>query len=574
MYISRHLEYHVANLLPHVPVLIIEGARSVGKTSLLTTLHQQGLITTHVSLVDPQHRAAATENPAAWLNSLPQPLAIDEAQLAPELPLAIKHYLDSHNDQAQIILTGSAAIGRTGLGGTDPLARRCVRLTLEPLTASELAGHPPWSVADALFHHVPHSAAPSSAPPWTSWVPLGGLPRYCLSSAPTETITGNVHRDIAAVLTDDVLPGERFDRRIAQDVAEYLLRNPAGEVNVAVAARTVGIDPRSANRYLDVLARRFITCELPNVKRSAKRSSRASAKHYPTDVALSYATLLRSGASLDDDVVRGGLLEAWVVQQLRAHSSWSQNEFVLNHYRDSSSGRTVEVDIVLVEPGGGLVGIEVKATNRATSKHCGGLRALKAAYPQRWRRGFVVTTGATCAALAEDVWALPLAGFVDPRWWPTVQQECVAQEGFVAGGDAVPVGLVGSGALSLVVQVHPSERDAAYLGAPAVFAQDVAELLTAVHGAPTTVSATVSTTGTHLALRFVTPRSGAHWSLVGDETPASHIIRVGWLTAAGEDQAHDCDVAAFSARTAQRNSPEYARALDDTAAAVLRVLRT
>lgn len=87
MKVQRFLQPTVVSLMANTPVVIVEAARAVGKT---------------------------------WLRSLPSPFAIDEAQLLPGLPLALKALLDETEESIQCVLTGSAAIGQTGVGGTDP----------------------------------------------------------------------------------------------------------------------------------------------------------------------------------------------------------------------------------------------------------------------------------------------------------------------------------------------------------------------------------------------------------------------------------------------------------------------
>ena len=73
------MEKHIIALTQSTPVLIIEGARSVGKTHLLAQMQQQGALATRVSLTDAATLRAAQENPLPWLRRLPQPFAIDEA---------------------------------------------------------------------------------------------------------------------------------------------------------------------------------------------------------------------------------------------------------------------------------------------------------------------------------------------------------------------------------------------------------------------------------------------------------------------------------------------------------------
>ena len=123
MLIPRFIEGRVQTLLQERAVVIIEGARAVGKTSLVAQLAGKGVIRHAVSLTDPTTLRAARETPTAWLKGLQQPFSVDEAQLAPELPLALKSLLDESGDRLSCVLTGSASIGRTGLGGADPLAR-------------------------------------------------------------------------------------------------------------------------------------------------------------------------------------------------------------------------------------------------------------------------------------------------------------------------------------------------------------------------------------------------------------------------------------------------------------------
>lgn len=598
VYVARFVEEHVVSLLTRCPVVIIEGVRAVGKTSLLSQLHAQGYLACHVSLVDPQHLAAARDNPAAWLQSLPQPVAIDEAQLLPELPLALKGVLDQHSDQLRFLLTGSAAIGRTRLGGADPLARRAVRVRLEPLTESELRGHPRWSVVDALFNAQLSQGAISTRSPWLDWLPLGGLPAYRLHQDPMAALTSNVATDLASILTEHVLPGEKFDQQTAAELADYLLRTPAAEVNLAAAGRAIGADPRSVDRYMDVLARRFITHELPNLKRSAKRSSRSTAKHYPTDVGLSAASLLRSGASITDDAVRGSLLESAVVQQLCAHLTWADKDYWVAHYRDTQSGRNAEVDIVLVGPDGKIVGIEVKAAPKAISRHTSGLRALKTAYPDRWHRGFVLTTGSTSAQLADDIWSLPLEAICDPTWWqepgsavvdatsltvtrgqstrPQLEQTTAASKSFTR----VEFVEVDPPELSLVVAaVHPDEEEAAYMGNPQQFAADVTELLQQVY--PQHLQQLTSGSAGPVSLLFLTPKTIAELrqpagSSKGSTGMGQMVVGLWWLADPGTaletlSLAETVDVR--QARVAHPGDVDYTRGLDATACAILDVVR-
>lgn len=432
MYVPRFIESRVVELLESSPVVIIEGARAVGKTRLLRALHEAGTITTIVTLTDPTHYAAASENTLAWLRSLPVPFAIDEAQLLPGLPLALKALLDERSDAVRCILTGSAAIGRTGLGGTDPLARRVSRLTLEPLSEAELSASParPWSVIDRLFDGTPDAAgaASSAVRPWEERVILGGLPRYRVTEEATSglVLAHRIEHDIVGLLTDNVLPGEKMDARTAHDVLSHLLMNPAGEFNATAISTALGVDRRTVNRYVNVLERRFLLHEIPNFHRPVKKSARSTSKVYPADTALSASVVLSTDRTLGEAGARGGLLEAHVVQQLVAHLGWSETLTRLTHWREITQGRTHEVDMVLQDSQGRLVAVEVKSSGSATPQHFKGIRAFKNHYGERFHRGFVVYTGDRSVAFDDNLWAIPLSSLHDERLW--VPQESPSTE--------------------------------------------------------------------------------------------------------------------------------------------------
>ncbi len=424
MHVRRFLEPTLIERMAISPVVILEGARAVGKTWLLRELRNKNLISSSFSLTDPTQIAAATENPLAWLRSMPSPFAIDEAQLLPGLPVALKALLDETDESIQCILTGSAAIGKTGLGGTDPLARRASRLTLEPLSEAELADQDsgPWSVVDQLFDGTPSAGkSVSLAMGWEEQVTRGGLPRYRIMNATRSLrqLHSQIEQDIKSLLTEDVLPGERNDTRIASDVLTHLLMHPGGELNTSAISRSIGIDARTVNRYIDILERRFLIDEIPNFHRPTKKSSRATAKAYPTDSALSGLALLSTDRTLSDAATRGGMMETHVVQQIKAHLGWSEIAANLSHWRESKNGRTSEVDLVLQDNEGRLVAIEIKSAGVVNSGHFKGIRSFKHYYGERFHRGFVIFTGDQAVAFDEDLWALPLSALSNLESWQT-----------------------------------------------------------------------------------------------------------------------------------------------------------
>ena len=489
MQVQRFIQPTIVEHMATTPVVIVEGARAVGKTWLLRELQKVNLLAASFTLTEPTQLAAASDNPLAWLRSLPSPFAIDEAQLLPGLPLALKALLDETDESVKCVLTGSAAIGQTGLGGSDPLARRSARLTLEPLTEAELAATEPrpWSVIDCLFDGSPTIGQTVPLPiNWEERMIRGGLPRYRVMNAdrPVRTLHRQIEQDIKAVLTDDVLPGEKNDSRIAHDVLTHLLMHPGGELNTTAISRSIGIDTRTVNRYIDILEKRFLLAEIPNFHRPSKKSSRTTAKCYPADSALSGAVLLATDRTMTDAMTRGGMMETHVVQQIKAHLGWAETDATLTHWRENKNGRTSEVDLVLEDNRGRLVAIEIKASGTISSSHFKGIRAFKNYYGERLHRGFVIGTSEQVVAFDDDLWALPLTSLSNLELWhtPGVSEQNPANNSHSASEIQKEVALPALEEAQIFISYSHQDQDSSTGGDIRQFATDVVDALEGLHG--------------------------------------------------------------------------------------------
>ena len=103
----RHLVKHVAEALRDFPVVAVTGARQTGKSTLLQHL-PGGARRTYVTLDDPLVAARVQRDPDGFLGDYSTPLAIDEAQRAPDLFRAIKLAVDRDRRPGRYLLSGSA----------------------------------------------------------------------------------------------------------------------------------------------------------------------------------------------------------------------------------------------------------------------------------------------------------------------------------------------------------------------------------------------------------------------------------------------------------------------------------
>lgn len=106
-----------------------------------------------------------------------------------------------------------------------------------------------------------------------------------------------------------------------------------------------------------------------------------------------------------DPVLLGQSFENFVVMELRKQSTWSQRSVRLHHFRDLKNH---EVDIVLEDRAGDVVGIEVKAGATVTVSDFNGLRKLKDLTGARFKRGVVLHTGKNAVPFSDGLWALPI----------------------------------------------------------------------------------------------------------------------------------------------------------------------
>ncbi|MGL5828348.1 MAG: DUF4143 domain-containing protein, partial [Angustibacter sp.] len=101
----------------------------------------------------------------------------------------------------------------------------------------------------------------------------------------------------------------------------------------------------------------------------------------------------------------GPLLESFVAGELRRQGSWTEHPFHIFHFR---SRRGVEVDLVLEDPAGTVVGIEVKASSTVRAHDFAGLKFLRDKRDSNFAMGVVLHTGPDPIRFGERLWALPV----------------------------------------------------------------------------------------------------------------------------------------------------------------------
>ena len=145
-YIKRSIEKELKKMSESFPVVMITGARQVGKTTILNNMKERKKIN-YVSLDDLATRSLAIEDPEMFLARYKAPLIIDEFQYAPDLLVYIKIIVDKRRQEhlkdekvqatGLYYLTGSQVF-HTMKNVSESLAGRVGLLELYPLSNREI----------------------------------------------------------------------------------------------------------------------------------------------------------------------------------------------------------------------------------------------------------------------------------------------------------------------------------------------------------------------------------------------------------------------------------------------------
>jgi predicted AAA+ superfamily ATPase len=410
--VARHASATLASLLETFPVLVITGARQVGKSTLALQLaRERG--GSYLTLDDIALRAQALADPHAFVSGREGMLVIDEVQLAPELFRAIKLAVDRDRTPGRFLLTGSANPLRMRSVG-ESLAGRSAWFELGPLTWAEIDQQPFRSVIDLAFGAKNASAlvAALAQPATSSLVKRaceraiqGGMPatlgltsaaRYAWYQAYRQTF---LERDLRQLGDIENLPEFTRLLRLAT------LRS-ASLLNKSSLATDAGLSHATLRRYLALLEVAYQLFELAPFHSNRGKRLVKTPKLYATDVGLvTHLDGVESFEEATDQERAGALVETWVVNELLAIDRLSARRSTATFFR-TSAGR--EVDLVL-ERGREVVAIEIKAS--ATVDHAAtlGLRELREQLGARLKLGIIGYLGRDAAALDPSLCLLPLS---------------------------------------------------------------------------------------------------------------------------------------------------------------------
>lgn len=261
--IERRLFSTLRERLQEAPVLLLEGPRSVGKSTLLaevsSTMPEARLFDFDDSTV-----FTLAQQSLSLITDEKVPVLIDEYQRIPAVLQAIKARLNKSTEAGMFVLAGSASYDSLPTG-TQALTGRIQRLPVLPLTQTEIDGTMNRFVEQAFEGNIPHTADAATARrmDYVDRITRGGMP---LALAQPDPLARG--RWFAGHVRQSLLRDAGQLRQLGRAAAlPKLLTRAAGQtgglLNIAKAGGTLEISRTTATAYLELLESLFLISTLP-----------------------------------------------------------------------------------------------------------------------------------------------------------------------------------------------------------------------------------------------------------------------------------------------------------------------
>ena len=342
--IERTLYKTIENKLFDGKVIVLVGARQVGKTTLLKQLFRQkeGVLWLNGDELQVQNlfaNASADRLLSEFSNS--KIVILDEAQRIENIGLRLKLIADSDSD-VQVIATGSSAFELANKVN-EPLTGRKWEYQMFPLSFGEMVAH--------------HGKLKE----------MRMLPRRIIYGYYPEVVTNDGNEvEILKLLTDaylykDILSWESIKH---PDKLQTLLRALAYQVGSQVSynelSQMCSMDSKTVERYINLLEQCYIIFRLPSFSRNLRHELKSSRKIYFYDNGIRNALIADYRApEVRQDI--GALWENFVIAE-RMKSNEYYHRWVNRYFWRTKQQQEIDY---LEESGGKLHAYEMKWNPRA-----------------------------------------------------------------------------------------------------------------------------------------------------------------------------------------------------------------
>ena len=355
MYIQRDIEQTIAKLLRQFKVVLLTGARQVGKTTLLKQVFADSY--RYVTLDDNQALSLALDDPALFFLSYAPPVIVDEVQYAQNLFRQIKVLVDNSDERGLVILTGSQSY-HLMQDVTESLAGRIAILEMSGLSLREIEGSgycDPFLPSDAF---VGKASTVNDAGGLWQRIHRGSMPELQNPGIDWDFFYRNyvrtyIERDVRSLVA---LKDENLFYKFLVSLAAR-----TGQLfNASSVANDIGVSLKTIQHWSSILEAsgivRFIQPYFDNIH---KRLIKSPKVYFMDSGLVCYLLGWSSPAVLERGAMAGPIFETFVVSEiLKGYLNAGGDLRSLFFYRDHEKR---EIDL-LIKAGTTLFPIEIKKT--------------------------------------------------------------------------------------------------------------------------------------------------------------------------------------------------------------------
>jgi len=401
-YLKRAIREELDEYLKYFPVLLISGARQVGKSTL--ALHLE--IENYITLDDINIYEMAKNDPKGFIESLDKPVIIDEAQRLPQLMITIKEHIDKKRINGEFVLTGSASLqGFKDI--SDSLAGRIGIVELYPLSLKEKS-QKEENIIDIFSSSLDGYILKKYKSDIAQHLLDGGYPemlkidsqkaKYLWFSSYIRTYIESDARELTNI------------RNLDKFIKMYRLCmiRSGNMFNKNELQKEAGLDNRTFDSYFAVMEHTYQLQKLqPFFKNQLKRLIKTP-KIYATDTGvLSHLLQIGSKEELEKSHYRGDIVETFIYDELLKANSSALKKVGLFYYRTSDKK---EIDFIL-DYGEKIIAIEIKTSKSISKSDFKHIYHLQKEIPDSFDKGIVLYGGDSFLRLDEKMYAVPF-GFL------------------------------------------------------------------------------------------------------------------------------------------------------------------
>jgi len=403
MYIKRSIEKEIIEALDFFPILLITGARQVGKSTL--SLKFEGF--NYITLDDTTLFSFAKNDPIGFIASLKKPIIIDEIQKVPELLSEIKKDVDQNRVNGSYILTGSANLfsfknisdslaGRIGLFELYPFSMKELykkdENLLELLVSNLSSITLPTIKSEQIKEHIVNGGYPEVQKTKSSKL------RYMWFSSYIRTYIERDVRDIGEL------------RNLEKFIGAFnlLATRSANMLNRSNLAKDAKVDVKTLDNYLVLLEQVYQVFSLKSYQKNIAKEMVKTPKIYFSDSGvLSHILQIKSVEELDNSHYKGDIVETFVYSELKKHLNTSEEFFKFNYYRTKDKN---EIDFIL-ESNSHILAIEVKSSKTVKVDDFKHIIEFDKMILDKKVVGVVFYFGEHLLCFKEKFWAMPMRVF-------------------------------------------------------------------------------------------------------------------------------------------------------------------